>query len=940
MRRFVSPFLLTTVAALALSPVAAVAKPGGGDSAKSIPIAELVKQVTIPHSTFTLDNGLTVIVHEDHKAPIVAVSVWYNVGSKDEPKGKTGFAHLFEHLMFNGSENLPGDYFTYLQQVASTDTNGTTSNDRTNYYETVPSGALERVLFMESDRMGHLLGAVSQGVLDNQRSVVQNEKRQNDSRPGGLVQYSLMQDIFPAGHPYHHTVIGSMTDLDVASLADVKQWFHDKYGPNNAVLVIAGDVTAAEARPLVERHFGAIARGPVNRPAMASVPRLSAPKLVGLKDAVAATVITRNWPVPGLLGADLAALDIGGSVLGGLASSRLDNVLVREEKIAVGVSAGYTAFQRAGIFTVQAVVKPGVEPDLVTKRVDSVMADLIAKGPTEDEVERAVMREVAGQVRGLEQVGGSSGKAASLAEGQVFAADSDFYKKTLAGYAAVTPAKVRSAMQQWLTRPPLTITITPGEREAYAEATAVAAAAAPKIEAAAQPKPTRVLPPIGEFQPLQWPAITHARLSNGVEVIYAQRTAAPLTQLSLAFDAGTASDPVAKRGLASMAMGLLEEGAAGMSSQAIAEAEERLGANIATGNEADRSVITLSALSPNLMPSLVLLADIAQRPTFAPAELDRVRVQALTGIDQLRKNPQSVGQRVLPAAIWGPTHPYGAPAGGDPAAIKALGQADLVAWQQAWLRPDNLKIFIVSNLPLAEIQPQLEQRFGGWAAPAAARGAKQYATPPARPTSPRILLVDRPGSPQSTILAGQVMPINPKSDTAPFYIANQALGGDFLARLNMDLREAKGWSYGVSGAQSILPHGASYGISAPVQADRTADAIAALTVDLTDYLTTKGMTAAELQGNVTTAINELPGQFETSGALLTGMLRNDLMGRPDDYYVQLAPRYRALTPAKTDAAIRAAIDPKGFVWVVVGDATKLRPQLEKLGMPIEVVEAP
>ncbi|MEO6199347.1 MAG: insulinase family protein, partial [Sphingomicrobium sp.] len=691
---------------------------------------------------------------------------------------------------------------------------------------------------------------------------------------------------------------------------------------------------------LVNKHFGPIPRGPVNRPAMAAVPRLSAPKTVDLKDAVAATVITRNWPVPGLLAPDLAALDIGGSVLGGLASSRLDNALVREEKVAVGVSAGYSALQRAGIFTVQAVVKPGVEPDLVAKRVDAVMADLIATGPTADEVERAVMREVAGRVRGLEQVGGSGGKAASLAEGQVYAGRSDFYKTTLASYAGVTPAKVRSAMQQWLTRPPLTITITPGEREAYAEAAAPAAAGASKVDAAAPPKPTRVLPPIGQFQPLQWPTIAHARLGNGVEVIYAQRTAAPLTQLSLAFDAGAASDPVTRRGLAGMAMGLLEEGAAGMSSQAIAEAEERLGANISAGNEADRSVITLSALSPNLAPSLDLLADIAQRPTFAQGELDRVRDQALTGIDQLRKDPQRVGQRVLPAAIWGPTHPYGAPAGGDPQAIKALGRDDLVAWQQAWLRPDNLKIFIVSNLPLAEIQPQLEKRFGNWAAPAAAKGSKDYATPPARPASPRILLVDRPGAPQSTILGGQLMPIDPKSDTAPFYIANQALGGDFLARLNMDLRESKGWSYGVTGAQSILPHGVSYGISAPVQADRTAEAIAALTGDVKDYLTTKGMTAAELKGNVTAAVNELPGQFETSSALLTGMLRNDLMGRPDDYYVQLAPRYRALTVEKTDAAIRAAIDPNGFIWVVVGDATKLRPQLEKLGMPITVVEAP
>src|SRR5205085_5191967 len=259
-------------------------------------------------------------------------------------------------LMFNGSEDLPGDYFNYLQQIGATDYNGTTSYDSTNYFETVPTGALERTLFMESDRMGHLLGAVTQGVLDNQRSVVQNEKRQGDSRPGGLMQYQVFGNLFPAGHPYHHTVIGSMSDLDAASLADVKQWFRDKYGPNNAVLVIAGDVTAAQARPLVEKYFGDIARGPINMPAAANVPTLAKAKTIAMKDHVATTSITRYWAVPGLLDPHMAALDIGASVLGGLASSRLDEQLVRKEKLAVSVSASLSPFQRIGVLSVSANV--------------------------------------------------------------------------------------------------------------------------------------------------------------------------------------------------------------------------------------------------------------------------------------------------------------------------------------------------------------------------------------------------------------------------------------------------------------------------------------------------------------------------------------------------------------------------------------------------------
>jgi zinc protease len=379
------------------------------------PVSELVSEVSIPHSMFQLENGLTVLVHEDHKAPVVAVSTWYNVGSKDEPEGKTGFAHLFEHLMFNGSENLPGDYFTYLQQIGATDYNGTTWFDRTNYFETVPRGALERALFMESDRMGYLLGAVTQEKLDNQRGVVQNEKRQGDNQPGGLVEYEVLANLFPEGHPYHHSTIGSMADLDAASLATVKEWFIDKYGPNNAVLVLAGDITAAQAQPLVEKYFGAIKPGPVNTPAAADVPTLAAPKSVVMKDRVAAVQLQRYWAVPGLLSDQIAALDLGASILGGLASSRLDNILVRNEKLATAVSASYQPFHRIGQFEVDATVKPGVDPALVEKRLNEILADYIANGPTEDEVRRAATREVSGRIRGLEQVGGFGGKAVALA---------------------------------------------------------------------------------------------------------------------------------------------------------------------------------------------------------------------------------------------------------------------------------------------------------------------------------------------------------------------------------------------------------------------------------------------------------------------------------------------------------------------------------------------
>ena len=907
--------------------------------AEPVPVSALVSEVSIPHSKFVLDNGLTVIVHEDHKAPVVGVSMWYNVGSKDEPKGKTGFAHLFEHLMFNGSENLPGDFFTYLQQIGATDYNGTTSFDRTNYFQTVPTGALDRALFMESDRMGYLLGAVTQGVLDNQRGVVQNEKRQGDNRPGGLVFYEVMETLFPEGHPYHHLTIGSMADLDAASLQDVGNWFRDRYGPNNAVLVLAGDVDAATARPLVEKYFASIPRGPVNNPAQAAVPTLPAAKSIVMKDNVATTTVSRYWPVPGLLDPQLVALDVGGSVLGGLASSRLDEVMVRNEKIATSVSAGLYAFQRVGVFTVQATVKPGVDPALVEKRLDELVAQYVANGPTADEVKRASVSEVAGRIRGLEQVGGFGGKAVTLAEGQTFAGDSDWYAKNLATYAAITPDAVKAAMQQWLTKPSFSIKLEPGARPPYEEAKAVSGKSGPKNATAGKPGPKREVPPVGALAPLDFPDVTITRLSNGVELQHAQRTAVPVTQLALSFDAGDAADAPDGRGLQSMVMAMLDEGTTSLSSQKLAEAEERLGADIETGSSLDRSTITLSALSANLSPSLALLGDIAKNPAFDPAELERVRTQRLTAIKQLQKDPNGIAQRILPSLLFGANHPYATLVGGDAAAISRFTRDELVGFKQAWLRPDRLKIFVVSDRPLAEIQPMIEAEFGRWQTPVGSAGVKHFTAPPPRPASARIVLVNRPDSPQSVIAGGQVTPADPRNNIEAVIAANDVLGGNFLSRINMDLREAKGWSYGVRGSAQLSEKAVPYVISAPVQADRTGDSIKALNAQIGGFLGTKGVTAEELARTIANRVNALPGQFETSEAVLSAMMSNDLYGRPTNYQETLAAKYRGYDAAALDAAIRGTIDPNGFVWVVVGDAAKVKPQLDKLGIPVEVIEA-
>jgi len=914
--------------AVALPPAApAVAEPA--------PVSALVSQVSIPHTMFQLDNGLTVLVHEDHKAPVVAVSTWYNVGSKDEPKGKTGFAHLFEHIMFNGSENLPGDYFEYLQQVGATDYNGTTWFDRTNYFETVPKGALDRALFMESDRMGYLLAAIDQEKLSNQIGVVQNEKRQGDNRPGGLVDYEVLANLFPNGHPYQHDTIGSMADLDGATLADVKQWFIDKYGPNNAVLVLAGDISAAEARPLVEKYFGAIKRGPVNNPAQADVPTLPATKSIVMQDRVAATELQRHWAVPGLNSPQLAAIDLGGSILGGLASSRLDKILVRDEKLAVSVTAGLQPFQRIGLFQVTATVKPGVDPAVVDKRLDEILADYLANGPTDDEVRRAATQDVSSRIRGLEQVGGFGGKAVALAEGKVFTGDSDFYKRSLNQYASTSAADVRAAMQQWLGRPAFKVTLVPGDRPPYTEPKG------PKAKAVDIPsvKTVRALPAVGQTPPLDFPDVAHTVLSNGVQVHYAQRDAIPATQVALSFDAGFAADAVAGRGLQNLTLSLLEEGAAGMTSQQIAEEEERLGAVVSANGSADRSTVILSALSANLAPSLDLLANVVERPDFNPAEIDRVKTQTLTAISQAQKEPNAMAARALPALLYGGNHPYATTSLGDVTAVTGFTRDDLKRFHDTWIRPDNMEIFVVSNLPLTEVMPQLEQRFGQWGiAQGIAKGIKTFTAPPSRATAQKIYLIDRPGSPQSIIYGGQLTGINPYSDIVPYSGANEVFGGNFLSRINMDLRETKGWSYGVRASIGLNVNAVPYLINAPVQSDKTGESIRAVNDQLALMLGKKGVSDEELTRLVSNNVDALPGRFETSGAVLGAMMTNDMYRRPDNYYELLADKYRGLTRAGLDQALRAAVDPKGFTWVVVGDAKQVKPQLDKLGIPVEIIQ--
>lgn len=910
--------------------------PATAQTAGPVPAAELARSVDIPFEEFTLENGLRVVVHTDRKAPVVAVAAWYNVGSKDEPEGQTGFAHLFEHIgLFNPTENVPGGLMEPLRAMGATDWNGTTWFDRTNFFQTVPTSALDQALYMESDRMGHLLGALTQERLDNQRGVVQNEKRQGDNQPFGLVYYSLLETLFPPGHPYRHSTIGSMADLDAASLEDLRQWHRDNYGPNNAVLVLAGDIDAATARVKVQQYFGHIPRGAANEPAQADIPTLPARIDTIMYDRVPNTRLYRTWAVPGLLADEAAALQVAAAVLGGLNSSRLDNALVRGDETATSVGTGYQAFQRLGLFSVTVDVKPGQDPDAVSRRLDQLIADYIETGPTEDEIARTVVSSLSGRIQALEPVGGFGGKAVVLAEGKLYAGDPGFYRRQLTSLGEVTPASVRAVMNRWLTRPVLATRVDPGEREPYVEA--AADRAPPEPAAALTVVPREPMPPVGAMKPLDFPDVERATLTNGIEVVYARSTTVPVTRMAVEFDAGVAADPAQAPGTQRLMLDLLTEGSQSRTAVELAEQQERLGATINAFATMDRTGVGMSAVSANLEPALDLLADVIRNPAFRPEDLERRRNQQLAGIAQELSSPGGIGGRALPVVLYGANHPYGRPASGlgTTSAVQGLDRDDLTAFHRAWIRPDNARIFVVSDRPLTEVTSLLEARFGAWAAPTAPRGTKTFDV--AIPASgPRVVLIDRPQSPQSLILGGTVLGVTGRDDLITLNAANEVIGGGFLSRINQDIRETRGWSYGLGGGVNLREHLTPYLIQAPVQANRTGESIAVLIDQYRAFLSDRGVTAFERDRVVKGNIGQLPGSFESSANVLNALRSNALYGRPDNYWETLAPRYEAMTAEAMDAEARRILGSADFVWVVVGDAATVAPQLETLGLPVEV----
>lgn len=880
--------------------------------------------IDVPFTKFTLPNGLRLIVHEDHKAPIVAVNVWYHVGSKNEKPGKSGFAHLFEHLMFNGSENFNTDYFQALEAIGATDLNGTTSDDRTNYFQNVPVGALDQVLWLESDRMGHLLGAIDQAKLDEQRGVVQNEKRQGENQPYAKGYDIIQKEMYPPYHPYGHTVIGEMEDLNAAALTDVQEWFKAYYGAANAVLVIAGDITPEAAYEKALKYFGNIPAGPtIARPGV-NIPKRFGNTRAEYQDRVPQSQITMVWNTTEWGTKDGVWLDLLSDVLAAGKNSRLYKKLVYEKQICPSVYAYVNYMEISGNFYIQADVKPGKTVEEVETAINEILEELLAKGPSEEEVNRVKASYFANRLKGLERIGGFGGKSDLLAENEVFGGSPDYYKKVLRWYHETNAKNIHEAAKKFLSDGRFTLVCNPFP-EYTVTGTEADRAKAPEIDKKVNAK---------------FPDIQRATLKNGMKVVLAQRTESPTVVASMMFDAGFCSDKFGgKSGLASLSMKMLSEGTKTLNSLQISEKLQLLGAGLSANSDLDYSYVTLNALKPSLDPSLDLMADIVLNPSFPEADFKRLQDQQVNQIANEKKQPQSMVMRVMPELLYGKDHPYGMPmsGNGEEDVVKTLTVKDVRDFHQRWLRPNNATIVVSGNITMPELIEKLEKRFDKWQkADVPKKVIPEVKTATA---TNKIFLIDRPESEQTLIVSGYLTKPYGQVDEAAIEQMNNVLGGDFTSRINLNIREDKHWSYGAGTFIQNTRGQRPYLVFTSVQTDKTMESVQEIVKEVNAFVGDKPMTQAEFDKTKQNTVLGMAGMWETNAAV-NGSVRNLVKyGLKDDYWKTYTDRVQKLGLQDVQNVAKTIVQPGNLGWFMAGDAEKTLPGLQELGMEVIQIDA-
>ncbi len=908
--------------------------------------------LTIPIEKYTLKNGLTVVLHEDKSDPIAAVAVYYHVGSSREVTGKTGFAHLFEHMMFQKSENVPEDQFFKNIQGAGGSLNGSTNQDRTNYYEVVPKNALELALWMESDRMGYLETMVTKSALVNQQNVVQNEKRESVDNAAYGFNYGLIaKTLYPVGHPYSWTVIGEMKDLTSATVDDVRAFHSKYYAPNNATLVVSGDINKSEVKAMVEKYFGEIPKGVAiekRKPMPVSVP--ATVKLYHEDNFAKAPMLTMVFPTAERYSKDAYALNFLGELIAGTKKSPLYTILVKEKKLTSRVSARNGSQELAGSFTISVAANPGVNLTDVEKAIFEGFAKFEADGFAEEDLTRIKANEETRFYNSFESV---QSKAFTLAEYNIYTGDPEFYKKDLANIQAVTMADVKAVFAKYLKGKNFVETsfVPKGEAKLIVSGSVnagiveedVTKAAEVKAAAVGDEKVARtvtkldrsVKPQAGPDPEVTIPKPWSASMPNGMKVWGISQTELPLVTYTIKIDGGHKLDNVPKAGVANLVASMMNEGTKNKTPEQLEDAIGMLGASIrVSASDADISIEVGSMgfrssggmLVRNFEKSLELVEEILLEPRWDMQQFALAKSRIINGIKRNSASPEFLASQALNKLIFG-DNILAIDATGTESSVAAITMDDLKEYYGKFISPSISEMLVVGNIDQARVLKALASLNGKWA-------AKKVDIPqikvPAAPEKSQIYFVDVPGAKQSVISIGT--PSLPRSnpDFYPAYVANFKLGGSFNGNLNLILREEKGFTYG---ARSSFAGSKDYGqftASSKVRTNATVESVTIFKTEMEKYRKANPQEYVDFTKSSLLKGNAL--RFETLSGLM-GML-NTMTGNnlPADYIKKEEAYVKGLTIDQQLKYTNKYIDPARMYYVVVGDAkTQLEP-LEAVGL--------
>ncbi len=917
-------------------------KPTARSGAPATGMTAQIPPPNIKYEKYTLANGLDVILSEDHRLPLVSTNIWYHVGPANELPGKTGFAHLFEHMMFEGSKHVQGNaHFRYLEAAGATGINGTTDFDRTNYFETLPSNQLELALWLESDRMGYLPDQLDQASLTNQQDVVRNERRQSiENSPYGIVEEGMFHNLFPKGHPYYADVMGSHADIQAAKLEDVRNFFKLYYAPNNASLAIVGDFDPIQAKELVENYFGPLKRGAAVPKIAAVTPPITSERRVVIHDHVELPRVYMGWLTSPIFKPGDADADLASDILGGGKSSRLYKKLVYDKQIALDVSVSQNSLILGSVFEIAVTARPGHSADEIEKAIDEELAAFRKDGPTQAELERARNGVETHMIEGLERLGGFGGVADRLNEYNHYLGNPGYIADDLGRYQKATVASIRTFAEAQL-RPNARVVVygIPGTPDLGPDVPT------PKTlqkgnstggEAVNEDAAWRETPPQpGPARPLNLPIPEIFKLQNGLTVYYNYRPGLPVVAADLVFNTGSGANPIHEPGLASLTANMLQQGTTTRNATQIADETALLGATLSSNASMDGSTVATSSLNNNFGGALDLVADIVLHPTFPPEEVERRRASRLAAFADERGDPNTIASRASVSALFGPDHPMGYDNNGTEESVKAISREEMMDFWKAHYVPNNASLIVAGNISFEDLKTLAESKFGEWKG--GPLSLPQFGTP--ETTKAKIIIVDRPGAQQTMVRLLQLGVGRETPDYPALEVMNSELGGLFSSRINLNLREEHGYTYGAF-SQFVYRRTLGYFVTGGgIRTDATAPAVTEMLKEIHRMIETP-MKPEELTLAKDSQSRSLPGMFESSSRAAGALAQISLYNLPRDYFAKLPGRLNAVSAEDAETVAQEYLHPDQMILICVGDRAKIEPELQKLELgPIEIRDA-